>query len=108
VRILIGDALDLLAETKGRFDLIYNDVNKTQYPGVFRLAVPRLRNGGLLITDNVLWYGRTAKPALRSDATTKAIQEFNRLVYSSPELFTTIIPLRDGLAVCTKVQRQKA
>lgn len=102
VRILIGDALLMLASTKGQFDLIYNDVNKTQYPEVFRLAVPRLKQGGLFITDNVLWSGRTAMPAARGDASTRAIQHFNRLISRSPELFTTIIPLRDGLAVCTK------
>jgi caffeoyl-CoA O-methyltransferase len=104
VRLLTGDALKLLRSTEGEFDLIFNDVNKDQYPDVFRLAVPRLRLGGLLITDNVLWYGRAAKPAAKNDAETAAIQTFNRLVYKSPRLFTTIIPLRDGLAVSQRVR----
>jgi caffeoyl-CoA O-methyltransferase len=108
VRFLIGDALEMLASTKGRFDLIYNDVHKVQYPEVFRLAVPRLKEGGLLITDNVLWYGRTAKPAKRGDTATRAIQRFNRLIYHSPKVFTTILPLRDGLAVCTKGRARRA
>ncbi len=102
VRILQGDALELLQSTEGEFDLIFNDVSKTQYPEVVHLAVPRLRSGGLFITDNVLWSGRAAKPAGKRDAETLAIQKFNRLVYRSPELFTTIIPLRDGFAVCLK------
>lgn len=104
VRLLTGDALQLLRSTEGEFDLIFNDVNKDQYPEVFRLAVPRLRPGGLFITDNVLWSGRTAVPAKRGDVQTAAIQKFNRLVYSSPRLFTTIVPLRDGLAVCQRIR----
>jgi predicted O-methyltransferase YrrM len=102
IRILVGDALELLKSTSGKFDLIFNDVHKLQYPAAFRLAVPRLRAGGLLVTDNVLWSGKAARPAARGDKDTRAVQEFNRIVYGSPKLFTTIIPLRDGLAVCLK------
>ncbi len=100
VRVLVGDALRLLDSTEGQFDLIFNDVDKTQYPEVFRRAVKRVRVGGLFITDNVLWSGRAARTPARNDAATRAIQEFNRLIYRSPKLFTTIIPLRDGFAVC--------
>ena len=103
VRILVGDARALLHSTQGPFDLIFNDVDKMQYPGVFRSAVGRVRPGGLLITDNVLWSGRVARPVAPGDAATRAIQEFNRLIYRAAKLFTTIIPLRDGLAVCTKL-----
>ncbi len=104
VRVLVGDALHLLQKTEGQFDLIFNDVSKTQYPQVFRLAVPRIRIGGLFITDNVLWSGRVARAAARRAAGTRAIRKFNRLIYRSPSLFTTILPLRDGFAVSTKVQ----
>jgi caffeoyl-CoA O-methyltransferase len=101
VRFLTGEALQLLQATDGPFDLIFNDVHKLQYPEVFRIAVPRLRPGGLFISDNVLLEGRAARVARPKDAA-RAIQEFNRLLYRSEELFTTIIPLRDGLAVCMK------
>ena len=63
VRILEGDALEMLDSTEGQFDLIFNDVWKAQYPEVFRRAVPRLRAGGLFVTDNVLWSGRVARAA---------------------------------------------
>ncbi len=102
VTFLTGEALQLFQSTDGPFDLIFNDVSKTQYPEVFRIAVPRLRPGGLFISDNVLWSGRAARAAPRKDATTRAIQRFNRLIYRSDDLFSTIIPLRDGLAVCVK------
>lgn len=102
VRILVGDALQMLKSTEGEFDLIFNDVSKPQYPEVFRLSLPRLRRGGLFVADNVLRDGRAARPAPKQDTATRAIQKFNRLVYGSKELFTTIVPLRDGFAVCLK------
>ena len=102
VKILVGDALESLKATPGQFDLIFNDVSKTQYPEAFKLAVPRLKVGGLFITDNVLWYGKVARPVAADDAETRAILKFNRLIYESPELMSTIVPLRDGLAVCLK------
>jgi caffeoyl-CoA O-methyltransferase len=102
VQILVGDALKSLKATPGQFDLIFNDVSKTQYPEAFKLAVPRVRVGGLFVTDNVLWYGRVARPVAADDAETHAIQKFNRLIYRAPNLMTTIVPLRDGLAVCLK------
>ena len=100
ITIRTGDALELLSEQKQQFNIIFNDVDKEDYPRVFRLAVPRLRKGGLFVTDNVLWSGRVAQP--NPDSHTKAILEFNRLLYNSPELFTTILPIRDGVAVAVK------
>ncbi len=97
---MTGDALELLSEHKQEFDIIFNDVDKEDYPRVFRLALPRLRKGGLFVTDNVLWSGRVAQK--NPDKTTKAILEFNRLLYNSPDLFTTILPIRDGVAVAVK------
>jgi predicted O-methyltransferase YrrM len=100
ITIKVGDALELLSEQKQAFDIIFCDVDKEDYPRAFRVAVPRLRKGGLLVADNVLWSGKVAEK--NPDASTKAILEFNRLIYNSSELFTTILPIRDGLAVCIK------
>ena len=101
VRILTGDALDLFDQTPGTFDIVFCDVNKEQYPQAFHKAVPRIRNGGLFLADNVLWHGRVTEPP--ANAATRGILEFNRLIYSSPELFPTILPIRDGFAVCEKL-----
>ncbi len=100
IRVRVGDALELLSEEKEPYDIIFNDVDKTDYPRVFRLALPRLKSGGLFITDNVLWSGKVAQP--NPDAETKAILEFNQLICESKELFTTILPIRDGVSVCVK------
>ena len=96
-----GDALEFLSEQKQEFDIIFNDVDKEDYPRVLRLVAPRLRTGGLFITDNVLWSGRVSQKN-PTDATTKAILEFNRKLYDATEFYTTILPLRDGLAVAVK------
>lgn len=101
VKVMVGNSLELVHRVPGEFDLIFNDVDKHHYPEVLRLAVPRLRRGGLFITDNVFWSGRVTRKA--RDPDTRAIQEFNRLLYSSPDLWTTLLPLRDGLAVCLKL-----
>ncbi len=102
VKLLVGDALDMLKATPGQFDMIFNDVDKPYYPAVLRLATPRIRPGGLLVTDNVLWHGRVAKAAPRGDVSTAAIQKFNHQLHRSKQFFTVIIPLRDGLAVSLK------
>lgn len=96
-----GDALEFLSEQKQEFDIIFNDVDKDDYPRVLRLVAPRLRKGGLFITDNVLWNGRVAEKNPK-ESSTKAILEFNRKLADSPEFYTTILPIRDGLAVAYK------
>jgi len=100
VDMRIGDALEVLSEQRpASYDVVFNDVDKEDYPRVFKLAVPRVRPGGLFITDNVLWSGRVVEP---QDERSRAIVEFNRLLYTSKDMFTTIIPLRDGVAVAMK------
>ena len=100
IRVRVGDALEILSEEKEPYDIIFNDIDKTDYPRVFRMALPRLKSGGLFITDNVLWKGKLRQP--NPDASSKAILEFNQLIYESKDLFTTILPIRDGVAVCVK------
>jgi caffeoyl-CoA O-methyltransferase len=102
IEVKVGDAMEQLKKTPGTFDLIFNDVDKHQYPAALRAALPKLRRGGLLITDNTLWSGKAARPAADEDRDTKGIQEFNRVVYASKELYPVLIPLRDGVTVCRK------
>ena len=101
IRIAVGDALELLSEEKREYDIIFNDVDKEDYPRVLHLVTSRLRKGGLFITDNVLWSGRVTETKPR-ESSTRAIQEFNRRLYAMKEFCTTIVPLRDGLAVAIK------
>jgi predicted O-methyltransferase YrrM len=102
IEVRVGNAHDLLQKARGKFDLIFNDVDKDQYPASLRVALPKLRRGGLFISDNTLWSGKAARPAAQDDVHTRGIQEFNRLVYASKELYPVLIPLRDGVTVCRK------
>lgn len=100
--IRVGDALEMLSEEKSdSYDIIFNDIDKEDYARVVPLAAPRLRKGGLLIADNAFWMGNVVDPNADDDAT-RAVREFNRMLYASPDLFTTIIPLRDGVAVAVR------
>jgi caffeoyl-CoA O-methyltransferase len=101
VTLHTGDALEVLSEQKLQYDVIFNDVDKEDYPRVLRLVSPRLRKGGLFITDNVLWSGRVAEKNPK-EPRTKAILEFNRLLYNSEDFYPTFLLIRDGLAVALK------
>jgi caffeoyl-CoA O-methyltransferase len=100
IRFMTGDAVDLIDSTEGSFDIILIDVYKHQYPAALKKSLPRLKSGGLVITDNVLWSGRVTEPP--KDDNTRGILEFNRTVFGSPEIFSVIVPLRDGVAICRK------
>lgn len=101
IEVKVGDALELISEQTQQFDIVFNDIDKTDYPRAMKLALPKLRKGGLFITDNVLWSGRVAD-AGNQEAATKAIREHNRALYENSELFSTILPIRDGVSVAVK------
>jgi len=103
IEVRVGNALELVKKAPGTFDLIFNDVDKHQYPDALHAALPKLRRGGLFITDNTLWSGKAARPAPPDDLDTQGVQEFNRLVYASKKLYPVLIPLRDGVTVCQKL-----
>jgi predicted O-methyltransferase YrrM len=101
IKIHTGDAIELLSEQKEAFDIVFNDIDKDDYPRVLRMVPPRIKKGGLFVTDNTLWSGRVVEKD--PDATTKAIQEFNRELYKSKDFYPTIMPVRDGVAVAVRV-----
>ena len=110
IEIHIGDALELLSERKEQFDILFCDVDKHDYPRAFHMAAARVRKGGLFLIDNTLWSGRVAYaagnpdlPRPEPDKTTEGVVELNRLLYASPDWYTTIIPLRDGVTVATRI-----
>ena len=103
VEVLIGNSLDLIDQTEGDFDIIFNDVDKHYYPEVYRRSVERVRVGGLLVADNVLWGGAVADPDVR-DPDTDGIREFNRLIYHDSRYLTTILPVRDGVLVARRMK----
>ncbi len=105
--VVVGDAARMLHKVSGPFDLIFNDGDKRQYPALLDPLVEKLRLGGLLVTDNVLWDGEvvpgfTAVPT-RPLEQTLAIAEFNDRVACDDRLRTTVLPLRDGVSVSIRV-----
>jgi caffeoyl-CoA O-methyltransferase len=110
IEVHVGDALELLSERKEQFDILFCDVDKHDYPRVFPMAAARVRKGGLFVIDNTLWSGQVAYaagnpelPKPEPDKVTEGVVELNRLLYSSPDWYTTIIPLRDGVAVAMRL-----
>ena len=111
IEIHVGDAIEVLSEQKQQFDVLFCDIDKHDYPRAARMAPEKVRRGGLFVTDNTLWRGEVAyaagnpdyKPEEEPDETTRAIVEFNELLYKSPDWLTTIVPLRDGVTVAMRL-----
>lgn len=101
VTLRVGDAVESLEATAGEFDVIFIDIDKDGYPAALEAAAPRLRRGGLLLADNVLWSGKVCDPGVR-DAATEGIREFNRRLFSRSDFSSVIVPLRDGVAIARK------
>ena len=99
--IRTGDALSVLKESRGEFDIIFNDIDKEYYPLVVDASYEKLRKGGIFITDNVLWSGRVLTDDVTSG--TEGVREFTRRLLEHGGFFTSIIPLRDGLSVSVKL-----
>jgi predicted O-methyltransferase YrrM len=98
-----GDAFEVFAGTSGDFDVVFMDIHKAGYLDALAAAVPRIRPGGLLLADNVLWGGKTARPAAPDDSSTQALRHFNALVASDERLLAGILPACDGLAVALRL-----
>lgn len=100
----VGYAQEVFNRTKGDFDICYNDVDKGDYPEVWRKARERIRSGGLYIADNVLWHGRVAveNPVDIVPGWTEAILEHNRLIFEDPDFDAFVNPTRDGVVVARR------
>jgi predicted O-methyltransferase YrrM len=101
VRYQVGEAVHALREATGPFDLIFLDIDKHGYPAALPFISAKLRTGGLLIVDNMLWHGRIFDDQ-DSSADTTGIHELTRLLTASEEWITTLVPIRDGLMVAHK------
>jgi len=101
VRAEVGDALEILDRTPGEFDLVFNDIDEERYLEVLDRAAGALRHGGLLISDNMLWYG-TVLEERPIEPSAVAVKELTRRLFESPEFTTVLLPLRDGVTVSVR------
>ena len=100
----IGDAIDIIPKLKFKYDLIFLDADKANYPNYMEMVVPKLKRGGVLVADNVLWNGKVSDyQQKRDDIETKGIKLFSELVKKNSSLQTLLLPIRDGLMMCRKI-----
>jgi predicted O-methyltransferase YrrM len=101
VEILTGDAATHLRATPGLFDVVFIDIDKDGYPEALEAAAPRVRPGGFLLADNVLWSGKVVNESVK-DAATRGIRDFNRALFARQDFTSVIVPLRDGVAIARR------
>lgn len=101
VRYTVGEAVETLRRTPEEFDLIFNDIDKRGYPAALPVIESKLRSGGLLIVDNLLWSGRIFD-AKNKTPDTQGVRKLTRMVMKSPNWTASIVPIRDGVLVARK------
>lgn len=99
----IGNAIEIIPQLKQTFDLVFIDADKDNYPQYLDLVMDKIRPGGLIIADNVLWSGKVIEEVKEDDRDTPAVIEFNKKVQNHPQLQNVLVPLRDGLMIARKI-----
>ena len=102
VRLIIGDAKEVIPTLEGGFDLVFIDADKISYPSYYDLVIEKLNPGGVVLADNVLWEGKVLNVGTK-ERDTKAIQAFNDKVQNDPRVENVLLPLRDGLMMVRKL-----
>ena len=102
IHFLIGDAAELIPEMKHTWDIVFIDADKENYSLYFDLVIDKVRKGGWIIADNVLWSGKVTKPTLNNDLETASIKAFNKKVNSDKRVSNVLIPVRDGIMLMIK------
>ncbi|MDR3235575.1 MAG: O-methyltransferase [Prevotellaceae bacterium] len=102
IKLHIGDALDIIPELHDTFDLVYIDGDKREYTQYYHAVFDKVRHGGFIIADNVLWDGKVLDKPAPNDAQTQNIIQFNNLVHDDPRVENLLLPVRDGLLIAQK------
>jgi predicted O-methyltransferase YrrM len=102
-KLHIGHAMDIIPTINTTFDLVFIDADKENYLNYYHLVFDKVRKGGFILADNVLWGGKVMKKTPALDKETKGIKEFNEFVQQDKRVENTLLPLRDGLMVVRKL-----
>lgn len=94
-----GNALEIIPEMNKKFDLVFIDADKSNYPNYFHLVIEMMNKGGIILSDNVLWSGKVVEELNQKDKDTKALLEYNQLLNSDERIETVLLPIRDGLTI---------
>ena len=93
----LGDALAIIPEIPGQFDLVFIDADKPNYEAYFDLVIDRVKPGGIILADNVLYEGDVLLPLEKQNRNTRSITRFNEKVSADPRVEHVLLPIRDGL-----------
>jgi len=102
IEAIVTDAMDFIPSIQEEIDLVFIDADKENYLAYYQMLLPKIRKGGYIIADNVLWSGKVAEPVKDKDLETKALIEFNEFVQNDPQVENILLPLRDGLMIARK------
>lgn len=102
IKLHIGSALDILPALEMQFDMVFIDGDKREYPEYYNLVFDKVKSGGYILADNILWNGKVVEDVADNDLYTKGIMKFNDMVKSDTRIDKTILPLRDGLTIMRK------
>ena len=95
----LGKALDVIPGLDIKFDLVFIDADKENYPQYFELIVPKMNCGGIILSDNVLWSGKVLEPLEPNDISTRTLIAYNQLLKTDARVETVLLPIRDGLTI---------
>lgn len=98
-----GDAIEIIPTLEGEYDLVFLDADKKNYLNYLELILPKIKKGGLLLSDNVLWSGKVLEETQKNDRDTAVLKEFNQKLAQHSQLETVLLPLRDGLTLSRKI-----
>lgn len=102
IHYYLGNALDIIPGINEVFDLVFIDADKKNYAAYYDLVFDKVRSGGYIIADNVLWSGKVLDDESKMDAATKAIHAYNKKVHEDPRVEHLLMPIRDGLMIARK------
>ncbi len=98
IKQYLGNARDIIPTLPQKFDLVFIDADKRYYPQYFEMILPKMNKGGLILADNVLWYGKVVDENAK-DAETKALKEYNEILAQDSRVEVVVLPVRDGISM---------
>ena len=99
IKQYLGDATEIIPEIDSKFDLVFIDADKPNYPKYFELIIEKMNPGGVILSDNVLWSGKVIEKVKKDDESTLALLEYNKVLNEDPRVETVILPIRDGITL---------
>jgi predicted O-methyltransferase YrrM len=101
IQFVIGNALKVVPDLNMKFDMAFIDADKERLPNYYQMVMEKMESGGLIVVDNILWYGKVTDPK-QNDRITRKIREFNETVQADERVTNVLMPLLDGLMLVRK------